>query len=113
MARGRPLLGGKGDDTERLPPVPRRGLKAGVQPTRRLESKAEAFVRLANSRMPMVDEAIANVRKLANSEIYEYSPGQVDRLIGHLQSLVDSVEQAFRGGGKGSTFRIEVDTGGC
>jgi len=107
MARGRPPgRGGAGDE----PPAPRRGLTAGVQPTRRLETKEEAFVRLVNSRMPFVDDAIANIRKLSNRESYEYTPRQMLAVVNHLRGLVDSVEEAFGRGGKGSSFKLEVDT---
>lgn len=89
-------------------PAPRKGLQAGYQPTRRLETKQEAFVRLAMSRMPFVDEALANFRKLANPEIYEHTASQVDAIETHLRAEVDRTIEAFRSGGKTSTFKLEV-----
>jgi hypothetical protein len=113
MARGRPPGGGSAGPPSKGKPAPRRGLSAGVQPNRRLETKNEAFVRLVNSRMPMVDETIANLRKLSNRETYEYTASQADAIVGHVQALADSVEEAFRTGGKVSTFKLEVDTSRC
>lgn len=94
-------------------PAPRRGLVAGYQPKRKLETKQEAFVRLATSRMPFVDDALANFRKLANTEIYVYTASQVDAIEAHLHAEVDRTIEAFRGGGKTSTFKLEVDAGIC
>lgn len=90
-------------------PAPRRGLQAGFQPRRRLETKQEAWVRLVNARVAKFDETIGSIGKLSNPDVYAYSQENVDRLFAYLRSCLDAIEQGFRGGRKRSAFRLEVD----
>jgi len=58
------------------------------------ESKSDKFKRLATMR---VKNAIAKVELIANlsSSSYEYTPEQVEKILGALQTSVDKVKAAF------------------
>lgn len=58
------------------------------------ESKADKFRRLASKRTQNALKQISGVGKLSTSA-YEYTPEQVEKIFGAIQSAVDSAKAKF------------------
>lgn len=58
------------------------------------ESKADKFKRLASKRVVNAISKIELITNLAGSS-YEYTPEQVEKILGALQGSVDKVKAAF------------------
>lgn len=59
------------------------------------ESKADKFKRLGSMRVTKAINAMRGLQKLSNRNNYEYSPEQVEKILGALKSEVESVYAAF------------------
>lgn len=66
--------------------------KAAAKP---VESKAEKFARLGAMRTTKAINAMRGLRKLANSNNYEYTPEQVEKIVTALKAEVEGVYEAF------------------
>lgn len=58
------------------------------------ETKAQAFVRLANGRVSKALQAIEVIGNLASPN-YEYTPAQADKIIGALTAETDALKARF------------------
>ena len=72
------------------------------------ETKAEKFSRLGSMRATKAINAMRGLQKLANRNNYEYTPEQVEKLVGALKTEVEAVYNAFTstGGGEKETFTL-------
>lgn len=59
------------------------------------ETKAEKFVRLANFRYGKVAEAMHHMYNLANTNTYEYTDEQVQRLVDAMYDEIIALKKAF------------------
>lgn len=59
------------------------------------ESKADKFVRLGESRVNKVMEAIGRIAYLANSGNYEYTQEQVDEMFSIMENRLAEVKSRF------------------
>ncbi len=59
------------------------------------ESKADKFVRLGESRVNKVMEAIGRIEYLANCENYEYTQEQVDEMFSIMENRLAEVKSRF------------------
>lgn len=62
------------------------------------ETKDAKFKRLAVVRMNKVLEFMEKLEGLSNKNIYEYTPEQVEKIVGTLRSKVDKLERALNAG---------------
>jgi len=62
------------------------------------ESKADKFKRLAVVRMNKVIEFLDKMESLSNKNIYEYTPEQVEKVIGTLEARVLRLKNALNNG---------------
>ena len=60
-----------------------------------VETKAEKFARLGAMRTTKAINAMRGLRKLANSNNYEYTTEQVAKIVDALKSEVEGVHEAF------------------
>lgn len=58
------------------------------------ETRAEAFSRLANARLPKTVKRLRQLGNLASGN-YDYTPEQASTLIGVLRSEIDKLEAKF------------------
>jgi hypothetical protein len=58
------------------------------------ETKGQKFVRLANKRVPALLKGIDNLGNLASSN-YEYTPEQVEKMFGAIQTRIDNARSHF------------------
>lgn len=65
--------------------------------TAKVETKAEKFKRLAESRVEKALTAIALIRGLSNKGNYEYTPEQADKIGAALEAEVIKTVDAFKG----------------
>jgi len=85
------------------------GAKKGRKAAPKDETKAQAFARIANSRLngKIVDgkrvggifNSLRVIGNLSNRAQYEYTDAQVDRIFNSLRAAVDEAESKFRKGG--------------
>lgn len=61
------------------------------------ETKAEKFKRVANPRFEQAIKRIRLMKKLANTDSYEYTDKQVETIIDTLHQEVNDLHAAFRG----------------
>jgi hypothetical protein len=100
---------GKGRILEPKTPASETGGKKGRKAAPENETKAQAFVRIANNRLN--GKVINGVRQggifnslrvignLSNRAQYEYTDAQIDRIFAQLRAAVDEAESKFRKGG--------------
>jgi hypothetical protein len=62
------------------------------------ETKAQKFERLAVVRMNKVLEFMEKLEGLSNKNIYEYTPEQVEKIVGALRNRTDKLERALNAG---------------
>lgn len=67
-----------------------------------VESKADAFRRLASARVSKALDVIANIGHLANVSQYDYTDDQVDRIVTALEQAVSGVKAKFDAKGRSS-----------
>lgn len=60
-----------------------------------MESKNNKFKRLANKRVPAAIEKLELVKNLSNTNNYEYSKEEVDKIIKALTSSLNEVKKSF------------------
>ena len=60
-----------------------------------MESKNDKFKRLANKRVPAAIEKLELVKNLSNTNNYEYSKKEVDKIIKALTSSLNEVKKSF------------------
>lgn len=60
-----------------------------------MESKNDKFKRLANKRVPAAIEKLELVKNLSNTNNYEYSKEEVDKIIKALTSSLNEVKKSF------------------
>jgi hypothetical protein len=70
------------------------------------ESKAEAFVRLAEHRVSHALKRIDMIRHLSNRSAYDYSDSDVDLMLAELREAVDDVARSFRVNSPRREFRL-------
>ncbi|HEY7415554.1 MAG TPA: hypothetical protein VH593_10205 [Ktedonobacteraceae bacterium] len=61
------------------------------------ETKSQKFVRLANFRVPRCIKYIQDVANLANTQTYEYTPEQRDKLVKAIKDELVMLEKRFEG----------------
>ena len=61
------------------------------------ETKQQAFLRLANHRLPIAVKRIRMISNLANTNNYEYTEHQRNTLIRVLEVEVERLKEAFSG----------------
>lgn len=66
--------------------------------TKTEETKAEKFKRLAVVRMNKALEFIEKLEGLSNKNIYEYTPEQVEKIVGTLRTRIDKLERTLNTG---------------
>lgn len=60
-----------------------------------VETKAQKFSRLGAMRTTKAMNAMRGLRKLANSNNYDYTPEQVEKIIAALKAELEAVHEAF------------------
>jgi vancomycin resistance protein YoaR len=60
-----------------------------------MESKNNKFKRLANKRVPAAIEKLELVKNLSNTNNYEYSKEEVDKIMKALTSSLNEVKKSF------------------
>tara|TARA_Y100000389_G_C17071298_1_gene322107 strand:- start:85 stop:297 length:213 start_codon:yes stop_codon:yes gene_type:complete len=60
-----------------------------------MESKNNKFKRLANKRVPAAIEKLELVKNLSNTNNYEYSKDEVDKIMKALTSSLNEVKKSF------------------
>ncbi len=60
-----------------------------------MESKNDKFKRLANKRVPAAIEKLELVKNLSNTNNYEYSKEEVDKIMKALTSSLNEVKKSF------------------
>jgi hypothetical protein len=73
------------------------------------KTKREKFVKLANSRVRRAVKTINIIGNLANKANYEYTMGDVAKIIGKLHKTIEDVEYKFGGNGDKSEEAFDVE----
>ena len=70
--------------------------KMAVQETVVKETKEEKFLRVSQTRVNKVEEAIDNLENLSDKASYSYTDKQVDKMFDYLYDKLDSVRDRFK-----------------
>ncbi len=76
------------------------------QPAGVPETKRQRFIRLAEARMDKVLMALDNLRKLADSEYYEFSEADLLELNIALRAELDRLNESFQAGREVRGFKL-------
>ena len=71
-----------------------------------MESKRDKFVRLAENRMNNVLKGIELLGNLSNSNNYEYTQDDLNKIIKSLKSAVSDLEHTYNASCKNTKFKL-------
>lgn len=92
---------------ETAKPQQQRQKPSGRKPVPAGESKQDKFLRLANLRVPVALRVLSRIANLANTQNYEYTPAQRDKVLSVLADAMARVRGAFLHERNGdSVFRL-------